>query len=263
MAVAPYPIIVTAESDPVVACVMLTRDRARMAARAVSAFRAQTYERKRLMILDTGGPGGSFDGEGIIHAWRSSWEGLSIGHLRNGANYLTATYRTVAAPDIIAHFDDDDISHPNRLAEQVALLQSSGADAVGYSDLVFWDTRRPDQRDDDFYGEAWIYTRGSRFNVPGTSLMYWRKTWERMPFPDLPVPGQPNSCGEDTAWQNGFWGNGMKIAAVSSIGSMPCEPRMIASLHGSNTQSYLGFGTGRQWVRVPEHDYYCRRTMQL
>ena len=42
-------------------------------------------------------------------------------------------------PEILIHWDDDDYSHPNRIAEQVALLQSSGADAtVGFREMLFW-----------------------------------------------------------------------------------------------------------------------------
>ena len=45
------------------------------------------------------------------------------------------------AADILVHLDDDDYSHPNRIAEQVVLLQSSGADCVGYREMLFWQNR--------------------------------------------------------------------------------------------------------------------------
>jgi hypothetical protein len=40
-------------SEPTVCCIMLTKDRPALAARAVRCFRQQTYERKRLLIVNS------------------------------------------------------------------------------------------------------------------------------------------------------------------------------------------------------------------
>ena len=262
--------------EPLVAAIMLTKDRPAMAARAVRAFRAQTYPNKRVLVVDSG-PSGPFfeETEDLREPCFVGIDTLSIGALRNhAAKYLRAYYtHREDLPEIFVHFDDDDYSHPNRIAEQVAHLQASGADVVGYNELLFWRTRImiDDRSMPDGYGEAWLYKH--RTNAPGTSLCYWRKTWERKPFPDLPKPSRGD--GED--WH---WLKGLNVATVPCFRAMDgaqlagepkedieCEPRLIASIHGGNTQSYDLEGIiergSQEWRRVPEWDDYARKAMAL
>jgi glycosyltransferase involved in cell wall biosynthesis len=251
--------------DPLVAAIMLTKDRPEMAVRAVRAFREQTYGNKMLFVMDNGkipleGAGDDFT------ASQCAVEGKSIGALRNFAN-------TMSGGDILIHWDDDDVSHPNRIAEQVAHLQASGADVVGYSELLFWRTVSmvEGQRWDWVGGQAWLFKNAHR--PPGTSLCYWRKTWERKPFPDT-------SEAEDRKWCMG-----LNVASVScihltkessskshgyaTIGNMRVpEPRLIASIHGGNTADYdleaiIARGGHTNWKRTPEWDSYCREKMAL
>jgi Glycosyl transferase family 2 len=240
-----------------------------MARRAVEAFRAQTYERKYILVFDTTQP---FRGESyvsdLLRAHRDKCiraaNGYSIGTNRN----LAIEHEPHA--EIIIHFDDDDVSHPSRIAEQVALLQSSGADAVGYRELLFWRTldMGPDNSPP---GQAWLHTK--RHGLPfafGTSLCYWRKTWERKPFPDLPK--NPHGSGEDFEWIKG-----LKLESVSSMRQVccgeplhepPCWPRMIASIHAGNSSGaydleYLLAHGNQEWQRAPEWDDWCRERMKL
>lgn len=99
-------------NQPTVACIMLANGRPEMCARAMKCFDAQTYDNRIDVIWDNDGS-------------------RSIGALRNEANRSTDC-------DIICHWDSDDWSHPDRIAEQVALLQSSGAECVGYNEMLFW-----------------------------------------------------------------------------------------------------------------------------
>lgn len=254
-------------SDPVVACVMLTRDRPAMAQRAVSAFRAQTYERKRLLIWDTSKTRPfalSFnlpDNEKCVE----DVDCYSIGKLRNRANSWSDYGDSDCS--IIAHWDDDDWSHPNRLAEQVALLQFSGADAVAYNQMLFWDSRKYAARRErhaevqyvggqhggcmveGYINEAWLYS-GIHDQILGTSLCYWRKTWQQKPFPET---GPQSDRGEDMAFVAG-----LKVKAVSSLVG---EPRMIASVHGSNHSTVIN--NSREWSRVPNWDSWCGERMKL
>lgn len=243
-------------SQPKVSCVLLTADRQHHTLRAVKSYLAQDYANKELVMLDTGSnlfwPPQVSD---LILA-NAKPDGATIGKLRNNANLLTGG-------DIIAHFDSDDLSHPYRLAEQVALLQSSGAEAVGYHDMVFWETRRriADSTTEPCE-EAWLYQHGGERYALGTSLMYWRKTWERVKFPDT-------SKGEDTLWLRE-----VKCKSVSSTTNPPqadpvmanwaqyFQPRMIAEIHGSNTSSRIHRDSD-QFTRIPELDAYCREHMKL
>lgn len=263
-------------TDPTVCAILLTRDRPAMAKRAVESFRRQTYRNRGLLVYNTG-PDRLFVGTEIAEALRPDDAGKTIGEIRN-----LAMNESLKSWDVICHWDDDDWSHPNRIVEQVALLISSSAAAVGYSDLLFWDTRkyaaareRHEAKNpiggqfgsmvDGHVNEAWLYSRPTRLNVPGTTLCYWRKTWERKLFPHLPEVGNPTSQGEDIVWQAG-----LKVEAVSSFCETngvapPHGPRMIASVHSGNTMAagYSHMGHVEEFARTPEWDSYCRRVMEI
>ncbi len=239
---------------------MLSSGRSEMVARAWASYRAQTYA-DRVMV--------QYDNDGS----------KTIGVLRNAANALTGC-------DIICHWDSDDWSHPNRIAEQVALLQSSGAECVGYHEMLFWHEWTKTHTIDaglgmsidripvmqERCGESWLYREDGNHHVKnyaiGTSMCYWRKTWERFPFPNYSA-----GC-DDWRWACGDTKTGVRavnIASESSIvaGSLnsPEEkkmfpPRMIAAIHGGNTCANFMPGA-QEWTRVPEWDAYCRKTMEL
>jgi hypothetical protein len=266
------------ESNPTVAAVMLTErsigamqpkviaimltsvNRATLTDRAIRSFEAQSYDNKKLVL------------------YRGS-ASLTVGTLRNAAIQM-------ASGDIVVHFDDDDWSHPDRIAEQVALLQSSGADCVGYREMLFWNETRlpfttpwnifvPGYREKLFWDdtrlfwtdphpkidEAWLYTNPEPDFCLGTSLCYWRHVWERKPFEALPVA--PGGTGEDWKFQQG-----LKRTAVSSLVSpssgSPAEPRMIASIHGGNTSDYsiIDNPQQRSFKRAPEWEEHCRKAME-
>jgi glycosyltransferase involved in cell wall biosynthesis len=255
---------------------MLTSDRPAMAKRAVESFRAQTYPNRRLLILDTSDsiPAdappwvNSEDGMSRVVNYRNL-QGQTIGKLRNYSNECAAQYIRC---EILLHMDDDDVSHPNRIAEQVALLQDSGADAVGYNQVLFWRTVRCIRHyvesceqcsDAGLDGDAWLYTNRSLAYCCGASLAYWRRTWERHPFPNLQV-------GEDNAFQQAIRDAGGRTVAVTALPSMfqelrmppECEPRLIQSLHGGNTAAQVDPASD-MWRRVPEWDEFCRKECTL
>ena len=263
-------------TEPSVCAIMLTANRSAMARQAVECFRRQTYESKRLLIWDTGKTGElnfePYQKFGLInHELALSREiaPRAIGTLRNEAAKHAYGY------DILIHWDDDDYSHPNRISEQVALLQSSGADVVGYREMLFWRTVicGCDLAQDDcprcgYKSEAWLYANNDRAGYAvGTSLCYWRRTWERKPF-------EATSRGEDNAFLKG-----LNLACCSSLpenetfrgmykyGSVPSDgqPRMIArihgGIHGGNTSENYAPSILEQstnWKRVPEWDSHCR-----
>lgn len=246
-------------SAPLVACVLLTADRPEMTRRAVQCFEAQTYERKRMLIWDTGRLTQWMPPDDGIHVF-PEMAGASIGALRNAANRYALHHYTVNrdCPELFAHWDSDDWSHPNRLAEQVALIESEPQlDMVGYDDLLFWDSVVLPVTTNQSDGEAWLYSRQG-LAIPGTTFLYRRAAWERKPFEDVRM-------GEDQRWQTG-----LRTKAVTSFPNGRDEyskidvvkPRMIASIHGGNTSSKV-LPHSDNWRRVPEWDRYCRDTMAL
>lgn len=252
---------------------MLANGRPAMVRRAIRSFLAQTYEPCVLLVYDTSPSplttASEFYAPGrIFHLHKPDDAGKTIGTLRNLAN-------ASCSPDIFAHWDSDDWSHPNRLAEQVQLLkagQASDVQVIGYRDMLFWrDT--PDVIEEDFLdgsarripgGEAWLYRHVLRSFCIGTSLCYWRSAWQQKPFPDLPKPGI-NAAGEDDLWHKAFHSLGERSAELDAAGEVIFEPRMIASIHGGNS-SYYGrdlLEHSPNWKRVPAWDTHCGKVMAL
>jgi len=224
-----------------------------MARKAVEAFRAQTYDpaSRYLLIYDTGDQtwyDPESDSENEVHLVISGDIAKgSIGSLRNKANACVNV-------DVLIHWDSDDWSHPQRIVEQVAFLQSSGADCVAYRELLFW-------RDT----EAWRYKTGAP--SCGSTFCYWRKAWEKHPFPDV-------SHGEDVLWRPHvrIVGRSALLVPIPQAEhkdgvwqdlSMECEPRMICRIHGGNTETYEPAQYPDTWTRVPQFDEYCRAKMAL
>ena len=244
--------------EPSVCAICITADRPEMTAEAVEAFERQTYGNKRLVIYDTS-TRGITRYPGHFQHCEIGGSVKTVGELRNSANAL-------AAEDVLLHWDSDDLSHPYRIAEQVALLQSSGADVVGYNRMLFWDTRWDINRmlfwdtrwDTRHYSAAWIYTG----EILGTSLCYWRPTWEQTPFRDR---GWHN---EDFGFVTDVISRGGKVVAEDSVVMADAQtyvgsrPRMVARIHAGNAKnsSYQNFADAPlHWKRAPEWADYCRR----
>jgi len=179
----------------------------------------------------------------------------TIGAMRNYANSLLTDC------DIVCHWDDDDWSHPNRIAEQVALLEATGSDCVGYNEMLFWRERAPERP-----GESWLYSNPNPRYALGTSLCYWRQAWEARPFPDI-------NHGEDTEWLKGVRCEAVSSGKPSSRAIYSADViSMIARIHSGNSSSAynpreMAENAGmpaseRQWSRVPAWDKVCREVME-
>lgn len=242
-------------TEPTVCAIMLTRDRPELARRAAECFRAQTYVSKLLFGLDTAehnAPGLPWGDPDATVMWTPKLA-LSVGDLRNYAIRAALGHHDF---DVVLHWDDDDWSHPNRIAEQVALLQSSGADCVGYREMLFW---RQAER------EAWLYSNPNPGYALGTSLCYWRRTWERKPFPNT-------SVGEDLQFITRLKCAGVSAAPIKTSGVeiVVALPAMIARIHAGNTSGAYdprkmldeAAKPDGMWRRVPEWNAHCRSVME-
>ena len=234
-------------STPSVCCLMLTADRQRLTDRAVRCFASQTYENSWLLIYDTGAapyelprmlPREISSRIVVVHA--QSTARRTVGTLRNEAIEMAGK----AA--VIAHWDSDDWSAPERLAIQVPALQMHASfRAVGFHNMLFLDARAG-------LGRAWEYDHRRGDRAIGASLVYWRKTWERQPF------NEAKMVGEDTEWH--------QIVPTRGLNGV-AEPLLIAEVHGANTSGvYSVFdnhqpATQPEWRRAPEFDVYCREKL--
>lgn len=222
---------------PHVTCVCLTADRQQLTDRAVICFLLQSYPEKSLLILDNGSKPYelpfSCQSQDIAVLRRTEWfpdGGKTVGRLRNLAN-------KIASGDIIAHWDSDDWSHPLRLAFQVSLLKEYKTDLVGYRSMMFW-------RD----GEAWDYNDPTPHGkIIGTSMCYWRRTWEQKPFRDV-------NRGEDNDWQR-------ELVVRKEEGFFKDEPAMVARILPDGAGGWYDFDgltKSTNWTRCPDWDARIR-----
>lgn len=254
-------------SNPSVACVMLASGRPQMVARTLRSFQQQTYDNRLLIIWDTGDPPLNIRAEKTVYCRPFNGRTVSIGELRNEAIGLATN------ADIIVTMDSDDWSHPQRIEEQVQLLEASGADAVGYNEVLFWDERiRPVTLPaggkcgfgDGERNEAYLYSNPQPNYAVGASLCFWRSAWQRHPFPHLPIPGNKQCAGEDGEWLKGVdCCGGVPRSLGIDDGVKERDPRLICSIHGSNDRDYSLAMTAPQFKRMPSFDAYCREAMKL
>jgi hypothetical protein len=144
---------------------------------------------------------------------------LPLGEKRNLACSL-------AAGEILAHWDDDDWSAPSRLADQVGALTATDADVCGLSAMRYVDLRT---------GQGWLW-RTDRHDpwLFGSSLCYRIGAWAQSPFAAV-------DSGEDAAF----------VAAIDprrrcDLGDLPL---VVATLHGGNTSSR--HAAARDWHPLP------------
>jgi glycosyltransferase involved in cell wall biosynthesis len=93
-----------------------------------------------------------------------------------------------ARGEIVAHWDDDDWSAPERLADQVQRIIESGKPVTGYRSMRFTD------------GQKWWMYEGSPKYIIGTSLCYRIEWWHTHRFASIQVGedgrfvDEANSC---------------------------------------------------------------------
>jgi len=127
----------------------------------------------------------------------------------------------IASGDVICHWDDDDWSEPERLADQVDRLGDyavSGYHSMRFSDGVGW----------------WKY-EGTKGYALGTSLCYRRSWWQAHPF-------EAKNVGEDNAF----------VSVASSAGrliSVDAGNMMYATIHTGNTSPRM---MGDNWKPITE-----------
>ena len=149
--------------QPLISCVCLTiPGRAHFLRRAVECFRKQTWENRELIVVAEPDQRVSLDGPAVLpHLRPGRW---TVGEKRNvGCLGARGEY--------IALWDDDDFSAPNRLTEQMRVLQESGKSVTTLPQIYFTN---------EACDQWWLSERG----WIDTSLVFKRSWWEQHNFPD-------------------------------------------------------------------------------
>lgn len=188
---------------PFVTCLCLTRNRRQWLPLAIRCFQGQNYPNKEMLIVA--------DGEDVRDLLPED-ERIRLIHIEDGRNIGEKRNFGCAQArgEIIAHFDDDDYSAPERLSVQIDMLAESGKAFSGFWSMCFTNGT-----------EWWCFDGNGPNYAIGTSFCYRKSFWQRHPFPAQQV-------GEDGHFMNA-------ARAAREMVTAPAEHRLIASMHRSNT----------------------------
>lgn len=212
-------------ASPKVICFCPTRNRRAWLPAAIACFELQTYRNAELLIVA--------DGERVddlvpFNDPRITLMSVADVPFPADKFNLACSY---AKGDILIKWDDDDWSAPNRVADQVLLMERSGKALVGYHSMLFTD------------GAAWWRYRGAAGWAFGTSLCFTREWWLKNPFRSDVQRGHAVKVGSD----NIFCG---KAAAQKQIFTIDGGCSMVASIHEANTSRRTFEGSN--WSRLKE-----------
>lgn len=189
---------------------MPTRGREAMARAALDCWIKQDYANKELVVADDRDcpsfPGGLMVEQ--VNYSAIDRNGMTLGAKRN-------LICSMAAGKVIAHWDSDDWSAPDRISDQVRRLQETRAAVTGYSVMYFWDTMTE---------QAKLYKAISKGYVLGTSLCFTKLFWQTHHFPNQQI-----------ASDNGFMNRILTQIAASDDPS-----HMVARIHGDHTSKKDG-----------------------
>lgn len=213
-----------AGTAPKISCLMVTYDRLLLAKRAIRSFAAQTWPAKELVIVTDGterfraalGAYAEWLGLDSVRIVAAEGAGLTLGRLRNLS-------LEEAQGDWICQWDDDDFSHPDRLAVQAAHMAERRAGACFLTDHL--------QHLADERALCWVdWTAGGRIAgtaslAPGTLMM---RSGLGVAYPE---DGPHARSGEDSVLLEAL-GAAAEVAPLSGAGHL-----YLYQYHGANTFS--------------------------
>jgi glycosyltransferase involved in cell wall biosynthesis len=180
---APKPAAPGLHGQPLVSCIMPTRNRADYVLQSIQYLQRQDWSNWELIILDDGDDGlaSRLPDDARVRYYPVP-RGQSIGAKRNRGCSL-------AQGEFIAQWDDDDWYGPQRLSAQLAPLLAGQADISGLQDTPFFDLDR---------WTLWrctpaLHRRLFVEDVHGGTLVYRRELWQR-------TGGYPDRSLAEDAW---------------------------------------------------------------
>src|SRR5579885_2632946 len=190
-------------TNPLVTCLCLTKGRPQWLPKAIECFNRQSYVNREMVVV-------ADNFNDLVYGFPPSSTLLIspglVGHKRNiGCE--------AARGDLIAIWDDDDFSAPNRLHYQVVRLIETGKQAHGFRDMKFTD------------GSDWWQYRGSNGFGIATSMMFTKDLWRAQPFTDS---GDRAQCGQDEDFWNAAKRKGLTVSDED-------KDLMYATIHAGNT----------------------------
>ncbi len=195
---------------PLVSCLCVTLGRPRLLERAIRSFRGQRYPRTELVIIYEGFDQPTKDvldlvvDPNIVKIEAPDDPGVTLGSLRNMAV-------SKCSGEYFCQWDDDDYSHPERVAFQMKVIEETGLPACIMMQWIIYD---------EVGGRAYLSSRR-----PWEGGLVCKKSLigEGMEYDDLKV-------GEDTPLVTKLFSKGLVFPVIM--------PRLyIYTYHGGNTWS--------------------------
>ena len=210
-----------------VSCLMPTRDRRGFVPRAVETFLAQEHDgQAELVVLD--------DGDDAVADLMP--KDPRVRYVRLRPALVLGAKRNVACAlargSVLVHWDDDDVSAPDRIARQVEALEH--AELCGTSRMFF--------RDDDGRGWLYAYPEPRAGWLAGSSLAYRRELWLRHPFERV-------AAGEDSRFVLGTRAARVDLADPELV---------IGTIHAGNTAAKARGASWQAWCGEPNCKRSCR-----
>lgn len=188
---------------------MPTRGREVLALKAVQSFNKQTYTPRELVVLD----------DEDMPSFPLGLKGPSIRYHRAKTRMTIAEKRNecckLSNGDYIVHWDSDDWSAPQRIADQVKMLDQGLVSVVGFHSILFYDARTR---------QAYRFERERRYGI-GTSLAYRKDFWSRHPF-------QQGTEGKNWGEDNQFTWTALQWRELDTV---PGEDKIVALIHDDST----------------------------
>jgi len=209
-------------NQPLVTCLCLTMaGRESRLSGAIDCFCRQTYPNRELLIV-----GDSWDviesiAEGPISYLKASAFVRPAGQCNIGQKRNLGCES--AAGDLIAIWDDDDFSAPDRLDFQVKSFEINQKSVTGFQLMKFTD------------GANWWQFCLGPGQVFGSSLCFTREWWKANPFPEINV-------GEDAGFCE-------RAASTNQLALCPDVDLMYSNIHPGNTSKKKVHEPG--WMALP------------
>jgi hypothetical protein len=172
----------------------------------MNSFVMQTYASKQLLILD----------DRQDPSFSEVPRLPSVSYLRSDSRSIAEKRNilcSLSAGDLVCHWDDDDFSAPERIADQVKRLEESGKAVTGFCSMLFYEGQ-PER--------AAKYVNDCNYAL-GTSLLY-RREWAI----EHPFRLAENAWGEDNNFVN-------DARSAGDLISVDAGQLMVARAHPGNT----------------------------